>query len=285
MADTGSLQIDPTNAEQTRAWDGEEGAYWAAHADHFDRAVALHHVRLLSAAEIGAAERVLDIGCGTGQTTRDAARAASAGAALGVDLSRAMLEVARRRAIDEGVTNARFDQVDAQVHPFQTDAFDIVISRTGATFFGDLVAAFTNIRRAVRPGGRLAVLTWQALPGNEWIREFSAAMAAGRELPVPPPDAPGPFALADPDRARTVLVTAGFADIHLEPLHEPMWFGDDAEEAQRFISGLLGWMLDGLDDTGRRRASDALRDTMAEHETPEGVFYESAAWLIRARRA
>ena len=284
MTDTSSLRVAASNAAQLRAWDGDEGTYWVAHADRFDRGVARHHQRLMTSAAIGSAERVLDIGCGSGQTTRDAARAATEGSALGVDLSAAMLAFARRRAAEERVTNARFEQVDAQVHPFEADAFDVAISRTGAQFFGDLAAAFTNIARAVRPGGRLAIVSWQAAPSNEWIREFSGAMAAGRDLPSPPPDAPGPFSLADPDRVRLVLTTAGFSDVDLEAIEEPMWFGHDADDAHRFVGGLLGWMLDGLDDPGRSRALDALHASLAAHETADGVLYESAAWLITATR-
>ena len=135
---------------------------------------------------------MLDVGCGTGQTTRDAARAASAGSALGVDLSSRMLDHARRRATEEGVTNVTFAQADAQIHPFEPGAYDVAISRTAAMFFGDHVAAFSNIGRALRSGGRLVLVTWQPLPGNEWIREISGALAAGRDLPAPPPDAPAP---------------------------------------------------------------------------------------------
>jgi SAM-dependent methyltransferase len=281
---TETLRVDAANTEQLHAWDGGEGAYWAAHPDHFDRAVARHHARLMAAAAIGATESVLDIGCGTGQTTCDAAEAAHAGSALGVDLSAAMLTVARRRAAERGLTNARFEQADAQVHPFDPRVFDVAISRTGAMFFGDPVAAFTNIGRSMRPSGRLVLLTWQPLPGNEWIREFIAAMAAGRDLPTPPSDAPGPFALADPERVRSVLSQAGFVDVDLESVEEPMWFGDDADDAHRLIGGMLGWMLDGLDARGRGRALDALHATMAAHEADDGVLFDSAAWLIRARR-
>ncbi len=285
MAATRSVLVAPSNAEQFRAWDGEEGAYWAAHADHLDRSVAAYHHLLLDAATIGPDDRVLDVGCGTGQTTRDAARAAATGSALGVDLSSRMLEHARRRAAAEGVGNVSFEQVDAQVHPFEAKAYDVAISRTGAMFFSDLVAAFTNIARALRPAGRLALLTWQPLPQNEWIREFSGALAAGRDVPVPPPDAPGPFSLADPDRVRTILDAAGFADIELAGTSAGMWFGTDANDAYRFVLGLLGWMLDGLEDTGRARALDALRSTMTAHETDRGVIYQSAAWTIQATRA
>jgi SAM-dependent methyltransferase len=282
---TSALPVHPSNAEQLRAWDGDEGAYWADHADDFDRSVAAYHEALLAAAAITDTDRVLDIGCGTGQTTRDAARAAAEGSALGVDLSARMLEHARRRAADEGVTNASFQQVDAQVHPFPSEAFDIAISRTGAMFFGDLTAAFTNIGRAMVPRGRLVLVVWQGSSANEWIREISGALAAGRDRPAPPADAPGPFSLSDPARVRTILTGAGFTDVELEATTAGMWFGPDTDHAHRFVLGLMGWMLDGLDDRGRAGAVDALRATMAAHETGEGVVFGSAAWTIRATRA
>lgn len=284
MSDTGALTFDSSNADQARAWDGGEGEYWAAHADYYDRAVARHHERLMGAAAIAAADRVLDIGCGTGQTTRDAARAAVAGEALGVDMSAAMLEVARQRAAAEGVDNARFEHADAQIHPFDAGSFDVVISRTGVMFFGDPVAAFANFARALRSGGRLAIVAWQARTANEWIRELSDAMAAGRRLPSPPDGAPGPFALADPERVRTVLTSAGFVAVELEALHEPIWLGRDADDGRRHATEMLGWMLDGLDAAGRDRALRALHATMAAHQTADGVLYGSAAWLVRARR-
>src|SRR4051794_3138693 len=187
------MRVDPSNVEQAKAWDGDEGEYWATHSEWFDRSIESYHRSFLDAAAIAPTDRVLDIGCGTGQTTRDAARRAASGAALGIDLSSRMIEVARQQATNEGVDNVTFEQVDAQVHPFDAGSFDVAISRTGAMFFGDMGAAFANIARAIRRDGRLALLTWQPLPANEWIREISMAMAAGRPLPAPPPDAPGPF--------------------------------------------------------------------------------------------
>jgi SAM-dependent methyltransferase len=282
---TSAVPIDPSNADQLRAWDGDEGAYWAEHADYFDRSVAAYHEKLMVTAAITDRDRVLDIGCGTGQTTRDAARAATSGSALGVDLSAQMVELARRRAAEEGVDNASFEQVDAQIHPFPPAALDVAISRTGAMFFGDLIAAFANIGRAVVRGGRLVLVAWQPLPANEWIREISGALAAGRDLPAPPADAPGPFSLSQPERVRRILTAAGFTDIDLEGTTAGMWFGTDADDAHRFVLGLMGWMLQGLDDTDRRRAIDGLRATMAAHETPDGVVFGSAAWTIRATRS
>jgi len=227
---------------------------------------------------------VLDVGCGSGQTTRDAARGASTGSALGIDLSSEMLSVARQRAAAEKLTNIAFLQADAQIHPFEPESFDIAIGRSSAMFFGDLVTAFTNIAHALRPGGRLVLTTWQPISENEWIREISGALAAGRSLPGPPPNARGPFALSDPARVREILETAGFRDVDLEPVTAGMWFGDDANDAHDFILGLMGWMLEGLDDATRGRALAGLRSTVTAHETPQGVMYASGVWVIRATR-
>jgi SAM-dependent methyltransferase len=284
MTVTKTVPVDGSNAEQLKAWDGGQGAYWAEHADRFDRSVSAYHQKLFATAAIAGAERILDVGCGTGQTTRDAARAATDGSALGVDLSARMLEVARRRAAEDGVTNASFRHADAQVYPFRPEAFDVAISRTGAMFFGDLVAAFANIGRAIASGGRVVLVTWQPLAANEWIREISGALGGGRDLPAPPPDAPGPFALSDPKRVRTILTEAGFTNIEMDGASEGMWFGSDADDAHRFVLGLMGWMLDGLDDSARARAADGLLATMAAHETADGVVLGSAAWTIRATR-
>jgi SAM-dependent methyltransferase len=283
MTATHAVPVDSSNIAQLRAWDGDEGEYWADNAEYFDRSVAVYHEGLLAAAAIGERDRVLDVCCGTGQTTRDAARAASAGSAFGVDLSSRMLDNARRRAAEEGVTNVTFVQADAQIHAFEPGAHDVAISRTAAMFFGDHVAAFSNIGRALRRGGRLVLVTWQPLRGNEWIREISGALAAGRDLPAPPPDA-GPFSLSDPNRVRTLLTSAGFADVEVDGTTTGMWFGNDADDAHRFVLGLMGWMLEGLDDAGRARAIDALHATMAGHETPDGVLFESAAWTTQATR-
>jgi SAM-dependent methyltransferase len=281
---TNAVPVDSSNVEQLGAWDGDEGAYWAEHADYFDRSVAVYHERLLEVGAISEGDRVVDVGCGTGQTTRDAARAASAGAALGIDLSSRMLDYARRRAAEEGLNNVTFAQADAQIYPFDPDAYDVAISRTAAMFFGDHVAAFRNIRSALRPGGRLVLVTWQPLAFNEWIREIFGALAAGRDLPAPSPGAPGPFALSDPDRVRSVLTTAGFTGVELDGTTAGMWFGSDADDAHRFVLGMMGWMLEGVDDAGRARAIDALHATMAAHATPDGVLFESAAWTIQATR-
>jgi ubiquinone/menaquinone biosynthesis C-methylase UbiE len=272
------MQVASENAEQLRAWDGEQGAYWVDRAERFDEGVAGYRDRLLTAAAIGGGEHVLDIGCGSGQMTRDAARRAVGGSAVGVDLSSRAVELARRLAERDGVVNVRFLQADAQIHSFPEQHFDVVISRHGAMFFGDPVAAFINIARAVRPGGRLVLLTWQPWERNEWLRSFRGALAVGRELPT------RPGALEDPDQVRPLLASAGFTDVRMDELAEPMYFGRDADDAFRFVSGQLARMVDDLDDGAKARALDDLRATMAAHQTPRGVYFDSAAWLIQARR-
>jgi len=277
--------VDPSNVEQARAWDGDEGAYWAAHAARFDQALAPFHQPLLDAAGISATHAVLDIGCGTGQTTRDAARAAHRGNALGVDLSAPMVDLARQLARDEGVANVRFEHADAQVHPFEPAGFDVAISRTGSMFFGDPPRAFANIAGALCHGGRLALLTWQAMTSNEWILELSTALAAGRDLPSPPPGAPGPFSLAEPAHVQALLSGAGFENVRAEGLEGAMCFGADEADAFTFVVGLMGWMLDGLGKADRAHALDALAATIAAHRGPSGVAFGAATWLVTARRA
>jgi SAM-dependent methyltransferase len=277
------LRVDPANAEQAKTWDGgDDGEFWTEHSEEFDRALGAYLEPFLAAAGIGPAERVLDIGCGAGQTTRHAARAASEGTAHGIDLSGGMIELARRLSAEQGIANVGFEQADAQIYPFAPAAFDLAISRNGTMFFGDPVAAFANIRGAVRSGGRLVMLVWQGAEPNEWVGELSGALAAGRDLPRPPAGAPGPFALADPDRVRTVLTDAGWSRVTIDGLREPMWFGDDVETANSLVLGFMGWMLKDLDDSGRRRALEDLRSTLSRHHTGGGVFYESATWIVGA---
>ena len=276
------VDVHPANTAQLGTWDGAQGAYWAAQADRFDRAVARYDPAFLAAADLHPGDRVLDVGCGTGRTTRDAARIT--GSALGVDLSSAMLEVARQRAADEGLTGVRFEQADAQVAAFPPAGFDVAISRTGAMFFADPVAALANVGRALVPGGRLVLLVWQALEANEWMTEILGALAAGRQLPVPPPDAPGPFSLADPGRIREVLTASGHRQVEVEGLVEPEWWGADADDALTFVLGLAGWLLEGLDDAARERAVTDLRRRIEAHAGPDGIEFGSAAWLVTACR-
>ncbi|HWC12220.1 MAG TPA: methyltransferase domain-containing protein [Acidimicrobiales bacterium] len=275
------------NVEMARAWDGEEGARWAEHAERYEATADRQWARLVATGLISADATVLDIGCGTGRSTRDAARMAASGSALGVDLSARMLERARELAAAEGVTNAAFLQADAQVHPFGAEAFDVAVSSFGAMFFADPVAAFANVGRALGPGGGLAVLTWRDLARNEWVTALRSTLAMGRSLPEPQPGVPGPFQLVDGDHVRRILDEAGFEAVDLESVDEPVTFGVDADHAFAFVRtmGIVKGLTQDLDQTARQRALDDLYAVLAAHQSDEGVVLASSAWLITARRA
>ena len=280
-------EMEIANAEQAAAWNGHEGDHWTEHADRYDRAGRRHWQRFLGAGLISTGDAVVDVGCGTGRSTRDAARLTPQGSALGVDLSASMLERARRLSRADGLANVTFVQGDAQVHPFGEKVFDTAMSCFGAMFFGDPVAAFANIGRGVRPGGRLALLAWRELARNEWLLALREALAVGRELPVPPPDAPTPFALADPDRVRGILGAAGYREIDFEPIDEPLEFGSDADDAYGFMRtlGIVEGLTHDLDDADRAHAMAELQGTITVHDGPDGVLFGASTWLITARWA
>ena len=275
------------NTDMAAAWDGDEGAHWAANAERYERASARMWEQFLPAVPIAADATVLDIGCGTGRSTRSIARLTVDGSVLGVDLSTRMLELARERAAADGVTNVRFEQADAQVHPFDASAFDLAVSSFGCMFFADPVAAYRNIAGALRPDGRLALLAWRDMASNEWITAVVTALAVGRELPAPPPHAPGPFAFADPEHVRRVLGEAGFVDVELAPVDAAMQLGESADDAFAFLRtmGVTRGLTQDLDADTRQRALDALRAAVEAHETREGVRAAGAAWRITARKA
>jgi SAM-dependent methyltransferase len=284
----GGLMTDHVvNVEQAEEWNGREGDHWVRHADRYDALSQRITPHLMDGAAVGPADRVLDVGCGCGLTTRTAARAASAGSVLGMDLSAAMLQEAERRARTEGLTNVRFEQGDVQVHTFSPAAFDLAMSRFGVMFFEDPVAAFANVALAIRPGGRFIFLCWQDLPRNDWIM-----VPAGAALSfVPFPDlgaegAPGPFSLADPDCTRRVLTEAGFKRIEIEDVTERTFLGDNAADATEFLqgTGMARLLFEGIDADTERKAIDAVREVLEAHEQPDGIWLGSGAWLVTATR-
>jgi SAM-dependent methyltransferase len=274
------------NVDQAAAWDGPSGAAWVAREAVQNSALRAHTERLLEVAAVAPGDDVLDVGCGTGDTTRACARRAADGDVVGVDLSTVMLERARARARDEGLTNVTFERADAQVHPFPPARADIVVSRFGVMFFTDPVAAFANVRRGMADDGRFVAVVWQEFAGNEWLAVPWHALALGRALPTPATGGPGPFGLADPDHLRGVLSAAGFRRVELEDLAVPYDYGPDADAAVAFAReiGVLRTLLADLDDDGTARALAALRDVMARHETPDGVTLDSRAWIVTAFR-
>jgi SAM-dependent methyltransferase len=251
----------------------------------YDTELQLHHGPLLRACEIRSDEHVLDIGCGAGQTTRDAARRAAGGSAFGVDTSASMIARAREFAAAEGLRNARFEQGDAQVHNFPSEHFDAAISRYGTMFFADPVAAFSNIRGALRPRGRLVMMVWQSHGSNEWSLAVERALAAQGAATVSP-GSPDPFSLADPRRVERILGAAGFTDTSFSDVRESVCYGASVDAAFDWVRGFLSTrdLLGRLDPTASARAVETLRETLAEHYRVDGVWFDSRAWIVTAER-
>ena len=248
----------------------------------YDAELRLHNELFRAAARVGSRDHVLDIGCGTGLSTREAARAAVAGNAVGVDTSAPMLEVARRLSDDEGLTNIAYELADAQVHRFPPQRFDLCLSRFGTMFFADPVAAFTNIGRALRPEARLLLLVWQERDHNEWataIRETLTAAAAST-------GGPNAFSLADPTVTEGILTAAGFADVSFTDVHEPVYYGPDGATAFNAVLHQLKFkdLLADLDAAAAEQARTRLRTTLDAHNTDGGVYFDSRAWIVTARR-
>ena len=270
------------NAHHAEAWNGWEGAHWAKNSSRYDGLVTHFDDHLFDAAGIGEEDRVLDIGCGTGGPTLTAARRAVRGHAVGIDISAPMLERARADAAEQGIVNVRFDQGDAQVHPFPEGGYDVAISRGGVMFFDDLVAAFVNIRRALRRGGRLAFIGPQAGgPDSPYSR---ATAALGPLMRGPSPAARGMASLVDPARIREVLGAAGFADVTVTPVEAMMDYGRDAADAAAFIMSMtpVRFNLQGVDQEIVDRTHEELRTGLRDFETPEGVRIPGAVWLVAA---
>jgi SAM-dependent methyltransferase len=270
------------NERQAAAWNGPEGLHWAQNADHYDAMAAGINEPLLAAAAIGAEDRVLDIGCGTGFVSRLAARHAVRGHVLGVDISGPMLDRARATAAAEGITNVRFEQGDAQVHPFPPAGFDVAVSRGGVMFFDDHVAAFTTIRRALRPGGRLAFAGPQ--PGGSAPEHARAFAAVAPLMRRPSPAARGMGSLTDPARIEAVLTGAGFTNVSITGAEVPCVWGRDADDAVAFYfgTGPVSANLAGVDAATVARVRDQVRAALREFETPAGVSVLGAVWVVTA---
>lgn len=247
---------------------------------------AAYDQKLLDAARIEAHSRVLDVGCGAGLSARMAARVAVSGTVVGVDVTPALLKRARERSRAEGLANASFVQGDVQVHEFEAGSFDVAISRFGAMYFLDPGAAFANIASALRPGGRLALVSWQELDRNEWMWAVRDSLAVGRELPPLPTGTPGAFGLADPDAVRNILTGAGFEDVRIDDVREPVSFGPDAHQALSFVSTLAFARdaLAGLQGRDRSAGLARLREVLEAHAAAGGVWFASSAWVTTARR-
>ncbi|KAF1716859.1 methyltransferase [Pseudoxanthomonas yeongjuensis] len=251
-------------------------------AEFYDAELRRHDERFRAALKVDPQDRVLDIGCGAGQSTREAARAAREGSVVGVDLSEEMLQVARRRSAEEGLRNVAFELADAQDHAFPAAYFDLCISRFGVMFFADPIAAFTNIARAMRADARLVLMVWQGQERNEWSTAIQSALA-----PEATPSASAPaFSLGDRAATTRLLTAAGFASIDFAEVHEPAFYGPDVDAA---LDAIVALFLANGGPAGANTTDDEtlrrLRDLLQAHLTADGVFFDSRAWIVTARRS
>lgn len=274
------------NADQIEFWNSDEAQHWVRHQDRYDGMLAPFTTAVLDLAALAADDSVIDVGCGTGFTTCEAARRAPEGSTRGIDVSAPMIEAARRRSETDGVRNVEFVVSDAQVAAFEADR-DVLISRFGVMFFDDPVAAFANLRRALRPSGRVAFACWRPMLENEWMAVPCMAALAHVAAPAPPdPDAPGPFAFGDRERVARILSEAGFGDVTIEAFDIPVVLagGGTVDEVVAFIrsTGMGRLLLADPADPGVVAALDAMRDAFEAHVTPRGVELGAATWLVTA---
>ena len=275
--------MDQNNPLPARTQDEIRVGAWAEVREALERQLAPLGRPALAKLAPHPGESILDIGCGGGETALNLAQAvAPDGTVMGVDLSASVLAFARRLA--EGCERVRFVQADAQVFPFEPASFDAAFSRFGVMFFTDPIAAFINIRRSLRPNGRLAFVCWRALEENQLdLLPLTAASAHLPPQPAHDPDAPGPFAFANADRVRGILASAGFGEIEITARDEQVGSGDlDTMLAVCSRVGALGKIL--RENPALRAVTlPAVRSALAAHDGPDGVRLNAATWVVTAR--
>lgn len=280
-------QAIQANQTEREFWAAEGPQQYVEHGDRWETMMAPFGAAMFDVVALQPGERVLDVGCGWGATTVEAAdRVAPTGSVVGIDFAAQMLARAARRTAD--LANVTLLEADAQTHPFEPASYDAVISRFAAMLFDDPPAAFANLHRALRPGGRLAFVCWQDPLKTEWV---AVAMAAAVPLVGRPPDmgepgAPGPFAFADGDRVRRLVAAGGFNEVTLEPVTRPQRIADNADDAVAFVRSLpeTRQLLNGVPKDTVAKVTGALRDAFTPHAGPHGVVTDATAWLVSARR-
>lgn len=276
------------NAAQIEYWNQQTGPKWVRLQATLDRQLAPLGTAAADRLALATGERVIDVGCGCGESTLDLAqRVGPTGHVLGIDISQPMLARARERAA--GLSHVTFLEADAQFHAFEPGTFDALYSRFGVMFFADPPAAFANLRRALRPGGRVGFVCWQAFWENPWMMVPLQAVAGLVEMPPPPPpDAPGPFAFADRDRVAGILTQAGFTDVGFEDLRATLTIGGggDAQQSAAFAMeiGPAAATLRDADPAVRSRVQDAIAEAFRPFTGPDGVALPGAAWIVTARQ-
>ncbi len=281
---------DSPNAEQIRYWNDAAGPRWVTMQAALDAQLAQLGRLAMDRLDLRGGERVLDVGCGCGDSTLELAdRVGATGHVRGVDISAPMLARARERAAAAGLGQVELLQADAQEHAFPSATADAVFSRFGVMFFATPEAAFRNLAGALRPGGRLAFVCWQPLPDNHWMMIPLMAVAQHLTLPPPPPPgAPGPFAFGDGERVRRILADAGFTNVALTDHRTTLTVGGsaDLDETVEFVLQLGPTATAVRDATPEVRATlvDAVRTALTPYHDAQGVRMDAAAWIVTATR-
>jgi ubiquinone/menaquinone biosynthesis C-methylase UbiE len=276
--------MNNANHEQIEFWN-RLGQRWVTYQEILDRVWQPLGDTALERAAVRRQERVIDVGCGCGATTLDlAARVGTSGSVIGIDISTPMLARARERSQARGLTNIELVEADASTYRFAGDA-DLVFSRTGVMFFRDPAAAFANLRRALRPGGRLVSVCFRDRELNSWWTiPLAAAATVVTVEPPPPARQPGPFSLAEDSYLQTILERSGFVDAVREPVDYELRLGDDLDSAVDFVTnaGSAAGALISANEDQRARARAAIQEALIPYTTSTGVALRAATWLVRA---
>ncbi len=281
---------DANNVAMDEFWNGDGGHTWMSFEDRLEASLSPLGNAAIAAAKLQIDDQVLDVGCGCGGTTISMAQQVGVGGAVhGVDISRPLLQRAAVNARTADLNNVAFTAADAQVYPFAENRYDVVFSRFGVMFFDDPIAAFTNLWRALKPGGQLVFICWQSARDNEWVRQPLAVVAQHISLPPPSkPGEPGPFSLSDKDRVQAILTAAGFTGTTTTDLRQPFVLGDDPQRALEFLLRLSpsGGAIRQTDPDEPTRALIA-RDMLAlfeKYTTGRGVIMDSASTIVTAQK-
>ena len=280
------MATEQANAEQIALWNDTAGRAWVETQQTLDAVLLPFEKRLVAAVAERRAQRVLDIGCGTGSTTLAIARQLGKnGGAVGVDISQPMIAFAKQRAGAESAP-PRFIVGDAQTYAFDDASFDMVVSRFGVMFFDDPVRAFANLRRATAPGGTLEVIAWRSPAENPFMTAAERAAAPFvPEMPARKPDEPGQFAFADRSRVYSILEESGWSEIRIEPLDVECTLPKRDLDAYITRLGPLGRVLPQLDEKARARVVEAVRGAFDPYVHGNEVRFTAACWTVGARRA